>query len=82
MPIQRKVKKAVDGDTLEVGTKIRGTNYIRIAGKNSPERGERGYTAEKNKLNRLAGKTITIVPKGRSYNRIVADVKHRGKKIK
>ncbi len=82
MTIQRKVKRAVDGDTLEVGTKIQGTNYIRIANMDAPERGERGYSSAKNKLNSLSGETITIVPKGRSYNRVVADVRYNGKKIR
>ena len=52
MTIERKVKRAIDGDTLEVGTKIRGTNYIRIAGIDTPERGEIGYTSAKDKLNK------------------------------
>ena len=82
MTIQRKVVKAIDGDTLQVRTKIRGTNYIRLANVDAPERGERGYASAKAKLNNLSGKTVTLVPKGRSYNRVVADVRHKGKKVK
>jgi len=81
MTIRRKVKRAVDGDTLEVRNKIRGTNYVRITGINAPERGQRGYSSAKAKLNRLSGETVTLVPRGRSYNRVVADVRHKRKRI-
>lgn len=81
MTIRRKVKRAVDGDTLEVRNKIRGTNYIRIAKCDAPERGERGYATAKARLNKLSGKTVTLVPKGRSYNRLVADVRYKKRKI-
>ena len=82
MTIQRKVKRIVDGDTLEVKNKIRGTNYIRIAGINTPEKRQRGYSSAKSKLNRLKGKVVTLVPKGRSYNRLVADVRYKRRKVK
>ena len=82
MTIQRKVVKAVDGDTLQVRNKIRGTNYVRLANVDAPEKGERGYSQAKSNLNRLSGKTVTLVPKGRSYNRVVADVRCRGRKIR
>ena len=82
MTIQRKVVKAIDGDTLEVRNKIRGTNYIRLANVNAPERGERGYSSAKSKLNILSGKTVTLVPRGRSYDRVVADVRYKGRKIR
>ena len=82
MTIRRKVKRAVDGDTLEVRNKIRGTNYIRIAGTNALERGPKGYSSAKSKLNRLKGKVVTLVPKGRSYNRVVADVRHKRRKVR
>ena len=82
MTIQRKVVRAVDGDTLQVGTKIRGTNFIRLANVDSPERGEKGYASAKAKLDRLRGKKVTLVPKGRSYNRVVADVRYKRRKVK
>ena len=81
MTIRRKIKSAVDGDTFKTYRKINGTNYVRIAGINTPERGERGYSSAKAQLNRLAGKTVTLVPQGRSYNRVVADVRYHRKKI-
>ncbi len=81
MAIHRKVVKAIDGDTLEVRNKIRGTNYIRLAKVDAPERGERGFATAKAKLNRLSGKTVTLIPKGRSYNRLVADVRYKGRKV-
>ena len=82
MTIRRRVKRAVDGDTLEVRNKLRGTNFIRLAGVDSPEKGERGYSSAKAKLNKLKGKVVTLVPKGRSYNRIVADVRHKRRKVR
>ena len=82
MTIRRKVKRAVDGDTLEVRNKIRGTNYIRITGMNAPEKGQRGYSSAKANLNRLKGKVVTLIPRGRSYSRLVADVRHKRRKIR
>ena len=79
--IRRKVKRAVDGDTLELRNKFKGTNFIRLAGTNAPERGQRGYSSAKSNLNRLKGKVVTLVPKGRSYNRLVADVRYKRRKI-
>lgn len=81
MTIRRKIKRAIDGDTLELYTKIRGTNFIRLAGIDTPERGERGYFSAKNDLGRLRNKVVSLVPKGRSYNRVVADVRFKGRKI-
>lgn len=82
MTIERKVIGIIDGDTLRVKTKIRGTNYIRIAKMNAPEKGQKGYAVAKAKLNKLKGKIVTLVPKGRSYNRLVAEVRYRRKKVK
>ena len=81
MTIRRKIRRVVDGDTFEVYRKIRGTNFIRIAGIDTPERGRRGYGQAKNKLGRLRNKTVTLVPKGRSYNRLVADVRYKRRKL-
>ncbi len=81
MIIRRKIKRIIDGDTLIVMNKIRGTNYIRLAGINAPEKGQKGYQAAKARLSRFIGKTVTIIPKGRSYNRLVADVRYKRKKV-
>jgi len=80
--MRRKIKRIVDGDTLKTYRKIEDTNYIRIAGMDAPERGQSGYAAAKTKLQKLKGKVVTLIPKGRSYNRIVADVRYKRKKIK
>ncbi len=81
MTIRRKVKRIIDGDTFEVRNRVRGTRFIRLAGIDTPEKGQRGYSSAKSELNRLRGKVVTLVPKGRSYNRVVADVRYRRKKI-
>lgn len=82
LTIRRKVKGAVDGDTLKIITKLRGSNFIRIAGMDAPERGEPGYSSAKNRLNKLKGKTVTVTPRGRSYNRVVADVRFKRRLIR
>ena len=81
MTIRRTVKKVIDGDTFEIRNKLMGTNFIRLAGINTPEKWQRGYQSAKSKLNKLTGKTVTLIPKGRSYNRVVADVRYDRKKI-
>ncbi len=70
--IHRKVKRVVDGDTFEVFRPVRGTRFVRLAGVNAPEKFQRGGIQATNRLKRLIeGKTITLVPKGRSYTRVV-----------
>lgn len=82
MTTRRKIKRVIDGDTFETHTNVRGTNYIRIAGKNSPEKGQQGYSKEKDALGKLEGKTVTLKPRGRSYNRVVADVRYKRRLIR
>lgn len=74
--IRRKVKKVIDGDTFETYRKIQGTNRVRIAGKNAPERYQFGGKQAITKLKRqIQGKIVTLKPVGRSYGRIVAKVR-------
>lgn len=81
--IRRKVKKVIDGDTFVVSRKIGNTNVIRLAGLNAPEKHQFGGRKATNRLRGLiGGKTVTIVPVGRSYNRIVADVRRKRKSVK
>jgi endonuclease YncB( thermonuclease family) len=80
--IRRKVQKIVDGDTFKVRNRVNGSQFIRIAGMDAPERGERGYMPAKRKLGRLKGKTVSLIPKGKSYGRTVAEVRHKRKKIR
>ncbi|MFA5383043.1 MAG: thermonuclease family protein [Candidatus Micrarchaeia archaeon] len=83
MVIYRKVKRAVDGDTLETYRKFNGTNYIRLNGINTPEKGQRGYLIAKRKMQRVENKVITVTPKARDkYGRIVADVRYKRKKVR
>ena len=79
---RRKVQKVIDGDTFTVRKNVGGSQFIRIAGLNAPERGQRGYWPAKNKLQRLQGKTVTLRPVGKSYGRTVAEVIHKRKKIR
>ena len=81
--VRRKVQKIIDGDTFKVRNIVRGSQYIRIADLNCPERGQRGYHSAKNRLSRsISGKTVTIRPKGKSYGRTVADVISNRKRLR
>lgn len=80
--MRRKVTRVIDGDTFEVGTKIGDTNRVRIAGYNAPELNERGGKKATKKLKDLIeGEMVSLVPKARSYGRVVADVRIGRKKV-
>ncbi len=82
MKIRRKVVKVIDGDTFVVSRKIGGTNRIRLANVNAPERTQFGGRRATSRLRGLIrGRTVTIVPVGRSYNRVVAKVSHRRRRV-
>ena len=80
--IRRKVQSVVDGDTFKVSHRVSGSQYIRVAGVNAPEKGQRGYASAKKDLSKLKGKTVTLRPKAKSYGRTVADVIYKRKKLK
>lgn len=74
--VLRKVKKVVDGDTIIVSSPVRGSRYIRLAGKNSPEKGQAGYqTAKTNLRSQIGGKNVWVEPVGKSYGRTVAKIR-------
>lgn len=80
--VKRKVTRVIDGDTFKTDKPVRGSNYIRIANKDAPEKGQRGYTTAKNNLDRkIGGKTVDVNPVGKSYGRTVANVKKYGRKV-
>ena len=82
MVIKRKVKLVIDGDTFVVSRKIGNTNRIRLAGVNAPEKYQFGGRTATTRLRGLIdGKTVTIIPVGRSYNRLVANVSSTKKNI-
>jgi endonuclease YncB( thermonuclease family) len=82
MTIKRKIKRVIDGDTFQTYRKIQGTNRIRLANVNAPEKGQKGYSVAKQRLNKYKNKTVTITPKGRSYGRLVAETRYKKKMIK
>ena len=59
-PYRRKIQKVIDGDTFKVSHRVLGSQYIRLASIDCPEKGQRGYLAAKNRLGRLKGKTVTL----------------------
>jgi len=82
MTIYRKVKRVIDGDTFEVYRKVGNTRFVRLAGVNAPELYQKGGREAADSLKRLIeGKTITLISKGRSYSRLVADVGYRRRKL-
>ena len=81
--VKRKVTKVIDGDTFKVSRPVEGSQFIRMTGRDTPEKGERGYASATKKLSeQILGGEVDIVPRGKSYGRTVADVKKDGKKIK
>lgn len=80
--VRRKVQKVIDGDTFTVSHRVSGSQYIRVAGVNAPEKGQRGYASAKKDLSKLKGKTVTLRPKAKSYGRTVADVFYKRKKLR
>ena len=82
MTIRRKVKHVVDGDTIEIFRAIRGSRFIRLSGVNAPEKYKKEGIRATNRLKRLdEGKTVTLIPRGRSYNRIVGDVRYKRRSV-
>ncbi len=79
---RRKIQRVIDGDTFQVRRNVGGSQFIRIAGLDAPERGQRGYMNAKKKLQKLKGETVTLRPVGKSYGRTVAEVIHKRKKIR
>ena len=80
--MRRTVKRIIDGDTFVVNRKIGSTNKVRLAGVNAPERNSSGGRKATNQLKGLiGGKPVTIIPRGRSYDRVVADVRHKRKSV-
>lgn len=83
MSIHRKVKQVLDGDTFQTYRKVRGSNFVRIAGKNAPEKYQFGGKQATQRLKRqIQGKTVTLQPVGRSYSRVVAKVRVNRRLIK
>lgn len=83
MTIRRKVKKVIDGDTFQIHTKVNGSNYVRIAGKNAPEKYQFGGKKATCELKRqIQGKVVTLQPLGRSYSRVVAKVRQNRRLVK
>ena len=78
MTIRRTVKKVLDGDTFQTYRKVRGSNYVRLAGVNAPEKYQFGGREATNRLKRqIQGKTVTLQLVGKSYSRVVAKVRYK-----
>lgn len=80
--MKRTVKKVIDGDTFVVNRKIGNTNVVRLAGYNAPEKHQFGGQRATNRLSGLVGgKSVSIIPRAKSYGRVVADVRVNRKNV-
>ncbi len=74
--MRRTVKRIIDGDTFVVNRRIDGTNKVRLANVDAPERYQFGGRKATNTLRGLiGGDQVTIIPIARSYDRVVANVR-------
>lgn len=72
-----KVTRVIDGDTFKIPRKT-----IRLANVDAPEIGTKGGSQAKAALkDMIKNKTISYKPVGKSYNRVVAQVKLGGKSV-
>ncbi|MEW6746516.1 MAG: thermonuclease family protein [Planctomycetota bacterium] len=80
MPRRERVTRVIDGDTFQSGSRKR---PVRLAGVDTPEKGQRGYVAAKEALEQLiGGRKVLIETKARdAYGRSVANVKVGGKSV-
>ena len=82
-----KVTKVIDGDTFEVSPDWEWNNesgsVVRPNGYNTPEEGEQGYQAAKDKLSDLIlNKEVELVKKIKlTYGRLLCDVEYNGKNL-
>lgn len=80
--MRRTVVKVIDGDTFIINRKVDGTNKVRLANVDMPEIYQYGGRQSTSALKRLiGGRQVTLVPVGRSYDRIVANVRVRRKSV-
>lgn len=73
-----KVTKVIDGDTF----RVRGGKNIRLSNVRAPELGSRGGSKAKQELSGLISKkTVSYKTVGKSYGRVVANVRVSGKLV-
>ena len=84
-----KVTRVKDGDTFKIDQKIRKTDWVRIAGVDTPEKGQAGFRKAKEFTKRqIEDKPVTLDIKGKDkYGRLMANMynpqgKSIGKKLK
>lgn len=81
MSTRRKPKTIIDGDTFELHQSLKGKRYVRLAGVNTPEKGQFGYKKAKNQLKgMIGGRTVTVKPQA-VRRRVIAEVYADGKSV-
>jgi endonuclease YncB( thermonuclease family) len=77
LDMKRTITRIIDGDTFIVNRRIDNTNKVRLANVDAPERGTWQGSQATSTLRRLIGDgSVSLIPVGRSYDRVVAEVRH------
>jgi len=81
---KRTVTRVIDGDTFQVARRIAGTRTIRVANRNTPERGQRGFASARSRLARqVQGRSVSLHVVARDrYGRAVSNVRVGKRKLK
>ena len=83
MTTRRTVKRVLDGDTFQTYRKIQGTDRVRIAGVYGAELNTARGRLQRDQMKRqIQGKIVTLRPVGRSYDRVVAKVRHNRRLVR
>lgn len=86
--MRRKIKRVVDGDTVELYRKVGESRFIRLSGVNAPEKHQFGGAKATSRLRSLVGgRTVTIRPEsrghyGRTIATIISDRKNVNKRLR
>lgn len=76
----RQVQKVIDGITFKIRNSVTNSQHVCITGLNCPRKDQHSYSPAKQKLARnIQGKTLTVRPKAKSYDRLAADVIYKHK---
>lgn len=72
--MRRKIKRVVDGDTVELHRGIGDSKFVRLSNVNAPEKHQYGGRRATNVLRGMVGgRTVTVKPEARdTYGRVVA----------
>ena len=82
--MKRKIVGIPDGDTVKTKVKVRGSNYLRLEGYNTPEKNQRGFQLAKDRLrkNLPKNKVVGVTVVGQDcYGRAVVRLRNGRKSV-